>query len=240
MLGVLAFFDFLNGREKAIIIWVVMLVGFAAYKSDGGLGSSLGAVLRSIFLTKLVFLFGAAAAYCAALVLAANKLGLWHTSATKATVYWFFGTGVVLVGSAVTGRDDPDFVMKLVRRAARFTLIVEFLVGFYVFPLAAELLIVPFILLFVGMQVVAENTPTLASAKRVIDAVLITFGYGLMLWVAVEAATNLHALLTRENAEDFLLVPAFTLALVPYLQLVAWHSRRELENLRERWKTADA
>ncbi len=239
MLGVLAFFDFLNSREKAIIIWAAMLVSFAAYKSDG-LGSSLGAVLRSIFLTKLAFLFGAAAAYCAAFVLAGNKLGLWHTSAIKETVYWFFGSGVVLTGSAVTARDDPDFVRKLVRRAVRFTLIVEFLVAFYVFPLAVELLIVPFILLFVGVQVVAENDPTLASAKLVTDAVLITFGFGLMLWVAVEAATSPHALLTRENAEDLLLAPVLTLAFVPYLQLVSWHSRRELESLRKRWRRADA
>jgi hypothetical protein len=238
MLGVLSAFDFLNSREKAIVIWAVILVGFAAYKSDG-LASSLGALLRGLFVTKLVFLFGTAAAYCGALVLAANKLGLWHTSAIKATIYWFFGTGVVLVGSAVTGCDHPDFVTKLVRRAVRFTLIVEFLVGFYVFPLAVELLIVPFILLFVGMQVVAENDATLGPAKRAIDAVLITFGFGLMLWAAVKAATNPHALLTRENAEDFLLVPALTVAFVPYLQLVAWHSHRELENLHKRWRAAD-
>ena len=180
MLGVLAFFDFLSSREKAIIIWAVVLVGFAAYKSDG-LGSSFGAVLRSIFLTKLVFLFGTAAAYCAGLVLAANKLALWHTTAIKATVYWFFGTGVVLAASAVTGRDNPD-----------------------------------------------------------LDAVLVAFGFGLMLWVAVEAATSLKSLLTRENAEDLLLAPALTLAFVPYLQLVAWRSRRELENLRKRWRTAGA
>jgi hypothetical protein len=233
----LAAFDFLNSREKAIVIWAVILVGFAAYKSDG-LGSSLGAVLRSRFVTKLILLFGTATAYCAALVLAASKLGLWDTSAIKATIYWFFGTGVVLVGSAVTGRDDPDFLTKLVRRGVRFTLIVDFLVGFYVFPLAVELLIVPFILLFVGMQVVAENNATLAAAKGAIDAVLIALGFGLMLWVAIEAATNPHALLTRGSAEDLLLAPALTLGFVPYLQLVAWRSRRELEDARKRWRTA--
>jgi hypothetical protein len=159
VLGVFPSFDFLNNREKAIIIWAVILVGFAAYKSDG-LGSSLGAVLRNLFRTKLLFLFGTAAAYCSALVLTANMLSLWHTSAIKPTIYWFFGTGVVLAGSAVSGRDDPDFVPKLVRRAVRFTLIAEYLVGFYVFPFAVELLIVPSIVLFVGMQVVAENDPT--------------------------------------------------------------------------------
>jgi hypothetical protein len=61
VLDVLAAFDFVNNREKAIIIWAVMLVGFAAYKSDG-FGSSLGAVLRSLFVTKLVLLFGTDAA----------------------------------------------------------------------------------------------------------------------------------------------------------------------------------
>ena len=51
----------------------------------------------------------------------------------------------------------------------------------------------PFIVLFVGMQVVAENEPTLAPAKRVFDAVLVVFGFGLISWVAVEAATDTQA-----------------------------------------------
>ncbi len=110
-MSVLAILDFLNSREKAVIFWTVALVAFVAFKSDG-LGSSLLAVLRSIFLTKLVLLFGAAAFYCSLLVLAANKLGLWHASATKATIIWFFGTGVVLTGTAVSGWNDAELTMS--------------------------------------------------------------------------------------------------------------------------------
>jgi hypothetical protein len=60
-----------------------------------------------------------------------------------------------------------------------------------------------------------------------------------MSWVALEAATDMHALFTRENVEDFLPAPSLTLAFVPYLQLIAWYSRRELENLRAQWRTVD-
>jgi hypothetical protein len=41
-----------------------------------------------------------------------------------------------------------------------------------VFPLVVELLIVPLLLLFIGMQVVAEHEPNMAQARRVINGVL--------------------------------------------------------------------
>jgi hypothetical protein len=71
VLGVLSAFDFLDSREKAIVIWAVMLIGFAAYKSDA-LGS-LGAVLQHLPDEARVPVrrgWG----LCAALVLAANKV----------------------------------------------------------------------------------------------------------------------------------------------------------------------
>lgn len=44
--------------------------------------------------------FGSAALYSAALVFLGKEADLWQASATKATVYWFFGTAVILVGRA--------------------------------------------------------------------------------------------------------------------------------------------
>jgi hypothetical protein len=51
-----------------------------------------------------------------------------------------------------------------------------------------------------------------------------------MLYVAVRALGDWGDFWTRENAEDFVVAPGFTLALVPFLCLVAWESRRELDN----------
>ena len=53
--------------------------------------------------------------------------------------------------------------------------------------------------------------------------------------VLVRVSTDLGGFLTRENAEDFLVGPALTLALVPLLYAVAWYSRRELANLRRQF-----
>jgi hypothetical protein len=115
MSGTLPLVDVLNAREKAILLWLVAIVVFAAIKSDG-LGSSFLGVLRALAAPKLLLLFGAAAVYSSALVFLGKEAGLWHPSATKATVYWFFGTAVILVGNATqVSPDDPAFVRKLLR-----------------------------------------------------------------------------------------------------------------------------
>jgi hypothetical protein len=233
----LSFFDFLNNREKAILFWTIAMVAFSVFKSDG-LGGSFLSVLRALASPKLLVLFGSAATYCAALLFVANYLGLWHTTGIKATVYWFFGTGVVLVGSATAARPGlPITLRPLLRRALKLTILVEFLVNLYVFPFVAELVVVLLASLFVMLQVVDQYNPTDPLVTRFINWMLGAIGFGLLAYVAVKAISDLGGFLTREHAEDFLVAPALSIALVPFLYGVAWVSRREQENLRKRFRS---
>jgi hypothetical protein len=235
MPAVLAIIDFLDSRERAVALWAAAILLFAIVKGEGVITSLVG-VLRALVQSKILLLFGTAALYCAGIVALGHRAGLWHTSATKETVYWFVGSALVLVGNAThASPNDATFARRLLRKAVRFTLIVEFLVTLYVLPFGVELFLVPLIGLFVGMQVVAAYDPSAASAKGFIDAVLLAIGFGLMLYVTVSALTDIHGLLTRENGEKFLLAPAMTLALLPFLYVVAWLSRREQDNLRKRY-----
>jgi hypothetical protein len=229
----LGYLDFLNSREKAILLWTIALLAFAAVKADG-FASSLMSVLRAIAEPKLMLLFGSAALYCAILVLAASEASLWHTTATKETVYWFFGGGVVLVGRAVVAATtDPAFLKKLLGQALRLAIVIEFLVNLYVFPLAVELLLVPFVLLFVMLEVVAASDPTYAQVHGLVNGVLVAIGLGLLAYVAFSALSDLGGFLTRDNGERFLVAPALTVAFIPFLYCVGWLSRREQANL---WK----
>ncbi len=98
MSGTLAVVDVLNPREKALVLWLVAIVVFAAIEGDGVASSFLGA--SSVCYAEAAPPFGSAALYSAALVFLGKEADLWQASATKATVYWFFGTAVILVGRA--------------------------------------------------------------------------------------------------------------------------------------------
>jgi hypothetical protein len=131
----LAVIDFLDSREKAWLLWLLAIIAFAVYKGGRDIGRSTWSVVCAVAHPKVLLLFGVAGAYSAGVVYLASSFGLWHTSATKETVYWIFGTAGAVVGNATAmSPTDPDFVRKLVGRAVRLTVVVEFLVNLYVFP----------------------------------------------------------------------------------------------------------
>jgi hypothetical protein len=231
---VLAFLDFLDSREKAVLVWALLAFTWAVIKVDGFL-ASVGGILR-VLCGKLLLPFVLLASYCAGVVVAAQALGLWHTTAMKETVYWFLGTGVVLVGRAIESANNPNWTREILRPALRLTLIVEFLVNLYVFPFSVEMVLVPFVVFLVLVEAVAALDPAQSPAQRFSSGVITTIGFGLFACVLVRVLSDLNGSLTRENAEDFLLAPALTLASVPMLFVVVRWVRWDTAAVRRRWQ----
>lgn len=232
-----AYIDFLDSREKALLLWVVVVLAFATVKGDG-VAASFGGVVRAFLAPKLLLLFGASALYCAGAVLLLRQVGLWHDATLKETIYWFITGGLVLVGRAVSNAkpSDPGFYKNLVRQAVQFTIVVEFLVNLYVFPFLIELTVVPVILLFVLLQVVAAVDPAHAPVKKIIDGALIVIGLVLLTSVFIHAVSDPGDVFARENAEALLVAPVLTFAFLPLLWLWGWISRRELESIRKKYR----
>jgi hypothetical protein len=241
--AIVAALDVLNAREKAGVLWLLVIIAYGTLKGGRNVTSSLANVIRAFFQWKLQLIFMSAATYCAVVVLLASWAGIWHTTAAKETAYWFITGGVVLVGRAVSHAkpSDPSVYRELMRDAIRFTILIEFLVNLWVFPFLVELILVPVVLAFVLMQIVAASSPSYDAARKPIDGVLTIVGFGLLTYATVKAITDPSALFTRENAETLLVAPALTVAFVPLLWAWAWISRREQENLRKRFRaTYDA
>jgi hypothetical protein len=224
--------DFLNSREDAILVWSAVFIGWVLWKRPEGLGGSLWGVLRVALFSKLTVVFSLAALYSAGLVYLAQRLGVWHTSAMNETVYWFVGTALLLVGRAIAWSQDPSVPERLLRRGLELTIVIEFLINLYVFPLAVELVLLPIITLFVLMQVVAKGDPSFSSATAPIDFVLIAIGAGLIIYAVASAATDPDGFFSRDHAERFLIGPVMTIALMPLLLAVVWWCRREQRNFR--------
>jgi len=228
--------DFLNSREDALLVWAVVIVGYAIYKDSRGIGSALWNVIRAFCAPKLLLLFGSAALYSLGVVLLAARLDLWHTTALRETIYWFIGTGAVLAGNATQASPNADFLKRIIGRLLAVTIVIEFAVNLYVFPLVAEIVLVLVVLVFTGMRVLAQDDPKMdAPTKKVIDRVLMGVGVFLLISFAVGAVSDLEGFLSRETAERLLVAPALTIALMPCLYFIAWYSRREIENLRAKF-----
>ena len=215
------------------MVWGMLLVGFALYKNPRGISASLLGVVRAAFHPKLVLLYGSALAYAGACVYAAHRLGVWHEPALKATIYWFLGTALILVGTALT---DAAFLRKTLRRLIAVTVVVEFVVNVYSLPLAYELVGVFVAVVFSMLQVVATRDPkTPAATRRFVDGVLVTTGVLYLSYFAFRVVEDLGGFVNRKVAEDFLVGPALTLALIPFLITMSHLARWEQERIRRRY-----
>lgn len=81
-----------------------------------------------------------------------------------------------------------------------------------------------------------DSLRTISPASRyLIDGVVTAVGLLYGGYFVIRVVADLDGFLSRTNAEDFLVGPALTIALIPLLLGAAWLSRREQRNLRTRF-----
>lgn len=217
----IALLDFLNSREDAALLWLVVAAALALWKLPA-LRPQLVVLVRQLFGRTLLFrLWLPAIVYTTALVAAAYAVDLWHTSSLKETAYWLVATGLVLAGKATQTHGNPDELRTLIRPALRLTILVEFFVGVYVFPLAVEMMLLPTVVLLVGTSVVAERDAKYAAAKKAIDWMLGVIGISMLVFVTVSVLLDLGGVFSAETAEKLFVAPVLTVAFVPFLYFVA-------------------
>jgi hypothetical protein len=160
--------------------------------------------------------------------------------ALKATVYWFLVVGIVLAGESVTAAPSWKLMRKVIGSAFALTILIEFFVNLYVLPFGVELVVVFLAFALTGLSIYAKYPSSGISPKerQAIDAVLGYFGIFFLVYVTIRALTDVDGFLTRENAEDLLVVPALTLALIPFLYAWSVYSAHEQAALRRRLRSA--
>ena len=218
---------FFNSREDALLIWTVVIVGYALSKDPRGIGGSILGVVRAVLSPKLLLVFGSATAYNAGLVFAAARLGLWHAGALKETIYWFVGTAIVLVGQAVMiERGAPSPLRRVLVRVLAITALAEFAANLYAFPLGVELPLTLLLIVFVMLQAYAPYDQNATPATRkFIDVVVTLIGITYLSSVSSpRVISDPGGFFNRSTAEDMLVGPALTAALLPVLYGLAWWS----------------
>jgi hypothetical protein len=230
--------DFLNSREDALLLWGAATVAFLLWTNARTVAGAVLNVVSTLW-PKLLGLYLATYLFAGLSVWLAWKLGVWHSSAAKTTVYWFLGTALVLVGGALTDgtRDFRAYIGEVVvPRVVAVTVAIEFIANLYALPLAVEFVAVPLAVLSGGLQALVERDPEADAVQRGI-AVWVPVGIVLLYLAnfAYRIANDFDEFATRETAEDFLVAPVLTVLLIPWLYGWARFARWEQEHLRRRW-----
>jgi len=215
----------INNRELALLIWIVVFViGVTIYKPTR---KTIPGLLKAVFQTKLIMIYGIMAVYTAGMVYFLFKYNLWDSSQIKNTVLWFLTVGLVSLND-MTSNKQINFFKKTIVDILGVTAIVQFVTGVYTFSFIAEFILIPIAALIGGMIAFAGSNPQHAAAKKLLNGLLILTGLYTVGFTIYKISTDFKTFASRGTLNDFLIPGALSLMFVPLVYVLALYASREV------------
>lgn len=182
--------------------------------------ASIG-VAKAALAWKIVLCVSLMAAYVAMLVLALRTAELWNIDNLKATVLWGLTAAFAMVFGVGSITDDERYFQKAVRDGFKVSVVLEFIVNFYVLSFPLELLLVPTVTILACMLVIAESKDELKPIRPLLNTILALLGLGLLAYAARRIYTDFQSFAQLSTLIEFLLPILLTVVFLPFLYLLA-------------------
>ena len=204
----------LNNREIAAAFWLAAFAVFVLARRDtrGIAVGVVGVLLHRVILLSLAAL----AAWVVLVALLGSRLGLWTPDLVKDTALWFLTFAVVrLFRMTNVGKDRHPFRDMILDPLAA-TALVEFITNLYVFPLPAEVVLIPMVTILVLLALVAgyQKVP---YVKGIANAALAVIGIAILSISAFDLVTRWPTLDVAHQVRLLVLPVWLTAATAPYL-----------------------
>src|SRR5690625_581795 len=108
----------LNAREWAVLFWFIVILAIGLMKPE--VRSAARDVLRRAFVPKVAAVLLLYLAWIAALVILAQRFGLWRTELVKGTVVWSVTTGLALTVSSTEAATPGYFRRQIAQTIGLF------------------------------------------------------------------------------------------------------------------------
>jgi hypothetical protein len=205
----------LNNREIASAIWLTLFVLLlSVYKpTRGNLAGIFKAFLRPVLLIPLTI----AACYAAVEIILLHRFGWWSTANLKTSVLWLVTFAFVTMFEVATAKTRDASLGKITRDVVSVTGILVFITELHTFPLVAELIALPVVIVIVLTGEIAKSNPAHASVAKLLGCVagaIVLSYFGFSAWKTVEAWREAA---TWSVASEFLIPVVLSLGFLPFL-----------------------
>lgn len=217
-----------SNREIATGIWLLtaLILCLCSHK----LRCSLWGIAKTLLQTNLLVLFGSLAVNIVMLCWLFSWIHFWTFDQFPPTVLWFFFSGIVLTGRAVSREEGREYFKNLLVDSIRIYVVIEFLVASYSFGLLAELVLVLF-LAFVGLMIGFSSVEKrYAPVKTFFEWIAFTV-VAVILWNSLGSIWEQpESFFTTQTGRNFLLPALLSIGSIPFFYF--WYCYSHIENAR--------
>jgi hypothetical protein len=203
-------------------------VGWILVKTHKKIGRSFAQLLKILFGRKIFPILLIFLGYISFLILGLARIGVWNASDhLKDSIAWTLTVALVMFFN-ISEVSKEGFFRKKVKEAFAFTILLEFIIGFYTFSLPVELVLMPILMILVLLRAFSESDQKYSAAKKGLDVFLGIFGF-LLLGQAIRGLIpNLNNFANTAWVIELLMLPALTVLVLPFIYFLGVYSAYEL------------
>jgi hypothetical protein len=218
--------EIFSNRELSSIIWIVLIIlGFQFNKPTR---QATGNLLKAYFVPSILTVNVLAVLYSSSIIYLLFKLNFWNQTLLKDTMYWFTGSGFLILLNINKANKERDFFKNILIDNLKLILILEFIVNIHQFGLVTEFILVP-ILAFLGvLQVVAEREERTEKLKVLIEWIFAIFGIIVLGFSIRDVWVDFHGFTNISRLESFLLPIILSITFIPIAYIIALYMNFEM------------
>lgn len=206
--------DIFNNREIALIVYLLIFIIWAMTKKD--IRKSIFGVFKVLFNKTILISIILILIYISIIVYGLFHLNLWDFYMLKDTIYWTFGAGFILMMNSTEALSDEDFFRDFLKNNIKLIIILEFIVGLYVFGLITEFVLMPFVILLSLLWGYSENYEEYIQVKNIVQTILAIIGTIYFIYSLFMIYKDFTDFATYNTLRSFLLPIILTILFLPF------------------------
>lgn len=215
----------MNNREIATLLWILFVIIACLFSSK--LRNSIGTLLKAFLVRQIGAIVLLSITYTSGILLLLNKIGLWDLTLVKDAVFWFIGSGFVIVMNLNEAKKEKAFFKKLLIDNFKLIVILEFITNFHVFTIPIELILIPCVVFMVMLSAVAGLKAEHKKVKNLVDGVLTIIGLTFLIFSVIDISSHLTSFASFTTLKAFALPIILTVAFLPCAYLIALYMNYE-------------
>lgn len=216
--------DILSNRELAFFIWGCLVAIYCLVSAD--IRSSFLKIIAMLFQWRIILYIGVSVAYFAAILLGVNTYFPLDASLLKDACLWFVFSGLISTGRSIRSKGN-DLLQDHFFDSFKFTVLFEFILASYVFPLWVELVLIPCATFIAVAEAYAKTKEKYEKARKIFSFLLQVIGIGILGMSVYSATLDYRNLVGLASIKGFLL---------PFLLLVFYFPLTYLWVLKSRYE----
>lgn len=219
-----------NNREIALLFNMMIFIIWMLFTK--GIRKSLVNLLKQFFVKEILILTSFMLAYTYAILYVLSTIKLWDNSMIKEALYWTFGVGIIILFNSNEVIKEESYFKKIITEKFKLLIIIEFIVGLYVFGLLFELILMPIVILFSLLLGYTDVHKEHEEARKFTDWFFGILGFTYLLYSGYNIYHDVTSLANYYNLKLFLFPIFMTFLFIPFAYFIALFIQYEVLFLR--------